>query len=291
MAQIIANGIIVGSVYALIAIGFSLIYRTVRFFHFAHGAVYAVAAYAGWALHTYSGLPFLVCVLAGCIVGAVLGVGIQRAVYEPLGRRGAPQLVFLLASFAVFIFLSGVLQLAFGGDVQVYAGRVVREGRQIAGAIITDHQLLIIGTCILASVSLYLWLARSSLGKAIRAVSDDPIAASLMGINTKRITMFVFGVGSGLAGLAGVLISVETNLNPAMGFDAILKGIVAALIGGIGNIYGAILGGLILGLAENLGVVGISAGWKDTVAFVLLTVFLLARPGGLFGSELEQRQV
>jgi len=270
MAQIIANGIIVGSVYALIAIGFSLIYSTVRFFHFAHGAVYTVSAYAGWALHTYSGLPLFYCVLTGCGVGALLGVGIQRAVYEPLARRRAPQLVYLLASFAVFIFLSGILQLAFGGDVQVYADRVVQEGQLILGAVITKHQLLIIGTCILASVVLYLWIAKSSLGKAIRAVA---------------------AVGSGLAGLAGVMIGVETNLNPSMGFDAILTGIVAALIGGIGNIYGAILGGFILGLAENLGVIGISAGWKDTVAFLFLIIFLLLRPNGLIGTGFKQRRV
>jgi len=291
MAQIIANGIIVGSVYALIAIGFSLIYSTVRFFHFAHGAVYTVSAYAGWALHTYSGLPFFYCLLTGCGVGALLGVGIQRAVYEPLARRRAPQLVFLLASFAVFIFLSGVLQLAFGGDVQIYADRVVRKGQLIFGAVITKHQLMIIGTCILASAVLYLWIAKSSLGKAIRAVADDPIAASLMGINSKKVITIVFAVGSGLAGLAGVMIGVETNLNPSMGFDAILKGIVAALIGGIGNIYGAILGGFILGLAENLGVMGISAGWKDTVAFLFLIIFLLLRPNGLIGTGLKQRRV
>ena len=291
MAQIIANGIIVGSVYALVAIGFSLIYSTVRFFHFAHGAVYTVAAYVGWALYTYCALPFFFCLLAGCAVGALLGACIHRTVYVPLNRRSAPQLVYLLASFAVFIFLSGLIQLTFGGDIQVYAARVVQEGRWIAGAVITNHQLLIIGTGISASTLLSIWLSRNLLGKAVRAVADDPIAASLMGINPKKVTTIVFGVGSGLAGLAGVLVGVETNLNPAMGFDAILKGIVAALIGGIGNIYGAVLGGLILGLAENLGVMGISAGWKNTIAFVFLIVFLLVRPGGLMGSGLEQRKV
>jgi branched-chain amino acid transport system permease protein len=290
MNQILANGIVAGSAYALIAIGFSLIYSTVRFFHFAHGAVYTVAAYVGWVLHV-SGLPFIFCIIISCLIASLLGSGIYLGVYAPLQMKRSPQLIFLLASFALFVFFSGLLQLIFGGDIQAYKGFVVKEGHNIAGALVTNHQLVIIATTLVVTFILSVWLSRTNLGRAIRAVADDPLAASLMGVNSRQVVSVVFAIGSGLAGLAGVLISFETNLYPAMGFDAILKGIVAALIGGLGNIYGALLGGLVLGLAENFGVMGISAGWKDTVAFLILVLFLLVRPRGMAGGEKSQREV
>lgn len=291
MSQILANGIVAGSIYALMAVGFALIYKTVRFFHFAHGAVYVVSAYVGWALYTKFGVPFVVCVVLACLVSGLLGAGIYLSIYRPLKQKNSPQLVFLLASFAVFVFLSGLLQLAFGGDVQVFQGLTVREGHRIGGAVVTTYQFALIVTSLITTLVLSVWLGSTRWGKAIRAVADDPLAASITGINAGRVITFVFALGSALAGLAGVLVGVETNLVPSMGFEAILKGIVAALVGGLGNIYGAVLGGLFLGVVENFGIIGISAGWKDTVAFLVLVIVLLVRPKGLINGEREQRAV
>lgn len=140
-------------------------------------------------------------------------------------------------------------------------------------------------------IFLWLFIQKTKLGKAMRAVSDDPIAANVVGINPERIILTSFAIGSALAGVAGILISFETNIEPTMGFSALLKGIIASIIGGIGSIPGAVLGGFFLGLAENLGIWKISAGWKDCIAFAILIIFLLLRPRGILGNKTEKKTI
>ena len=156
---------------------------------------------------------------------------------------------------------------------------------------ITDIQILILVVSCLLSVALFWFIKYTKLGKAMRAVSDDPVAANVVGINPERIILSSFAIGSALAGAAGILISFETNIEPTMGFSAILKGIIASIIGGIGSIPGAVLGGFFLGLAENLGIWKISAGWKDCIAFVILIIFLLIRPWGFLGTKTEKESL
>lgn len=156
---------------------------------------------------------------------------------------------------------------------------------------ITDIQILILVVSIVLSVALWVFIQYSKLGKAMRAVADDPVAASVVGINPEKVIVAVFFIGSALAGAAGILISLETNIEPTMGFNAILKGIIASIIGGIGSIPGAVLGGYFLGLAENLGIWKIQAGWKDAIAFAILIAFLLFRPGGIMGIKTEPERL
>jgi len=294
--QLIINGVIAGSIYALVALGFAIIYRTVKFFHFAHGVVYAVGAYIAYAVFSCWFLVFseegnylswIAAVLAGVIGAAILGVLIDRLVYKPLRKHKAPNLVFLMASFGVFIFIQNLLQLIYGAQILTIRTGPVKEGRHFLGAVITDIQIMILIVSVSLCVALWLFIQKTKLGKAMRAVADDPMAASIVGINPESIILAAFAIGSALAGAAGILISLETNIEPTMGMNAILKGIIASIIGGIGSIPGAMLGGLFLGLAENLGIWKISAGWKDCIAFVILIVFLLLRPGGIMGVKTE----
>lgn len=155
------------------------------------------------------------------------------------------------------------------------------EGYQIASAVITPIQILILSVSLILFAVLWLIIDKTKMGKAIRAVADDPIGASVSGIYPERVILYAFGIGSAIAGMAGVLISLETNIEPTMGFNAILKGIIASIIGGIGSIPGAVLGGFFLGIVENLGIWKIQAGWKDTIAFAVLIIFLLLRPEGI----------
>lgn len=155
-------------------------------------------------------------------------------------------------------------------------------------AVITDIQILILVVGALLSVSLFLMINKTKMGKAIRAVADDPIGASVSGIYPERVILYAFGIGSALAGMAGVLISLETNIEPTMGFNAILKGIIASIIGGIGSVPGAVLGGFFLGIVENLGIWKIQAGWKDTIAFAVLIIFLLFKPEGILGNRKDK---
>lgn len=167
----------------------------------------------------------------------------------------------------------------------------IREGYSIFSAVITPIQISILIVSVIIMFFLWLFIQRTKLGKAMRAVSDDRVAASVVGINPEKIIPLVFAIGSALAGMAGILISLETNIEPTMGFSAILKGMIASIIGGSGSIPGAMFGGLFLGIVENLGIWKIQAGWKDTIAFVVLIIFLLLRPGGIFGVKAERERI
>ncbi len=220
-----------------------------------------------------------------------MGLAIDRLVYYLLRKQKASNLIFLLASFGIFIFIQNMIQLIYGAQILTIRTGPVVVGHHVLGAVITDIHILILVSSITLSVALWLYVKYSKLGKAMRAVADDPVAASVVGINSEVIIMAVFFIGSALAGAAGILISLETNLEPTMGFNAILKGMIAAIIGGIGSIPGAVLGGYFLGLAENLGIWKIQAGWKDAIAFAILIIFLLFRPGGIMGIKTEPERL
>ena len=281
--QLFLNGIIAGNIYALIALGFAVIYRTAKFFHFAHGVVYAAGAYIAYTFAISLGVNPVISFFLSAILTGLLGIIIDRLVYKPLRKRKAPNLVFLIASFGIFIFIQNLLQLIYGAQILTIRTWPVKEGHHFFGAVITDTQILILAASAALCLGLWLFVKKTKLGKAMRAVADDRIAASVVGINPERIILAAFAIGSALAGAAGILISLETNIEPTMGMNAILKGIIASIIGGIGSIPGALFGGLFLGIAENLGIWKISAGWKDCIAFVILIVFLLFRPGGIMG--------
>jgi branched-chain amino acid transport system permease protein len=294
--QLILNGIIAGAIYSLIALGFTIIYRTVKFFHFAHGIVYTAGTYICYSVVSYwllvvrgqNVLGWIVAILVGIIGAGILGVVIDRVVYYPLRKRKAPNMIFLLASFGVFILLQNLIQLIYGAQILTLRTGPVKEGHQIFGAVITNIQIMILVVSCLLFVILWLFIQKTKIGKAMRAVSDDPITASVVGIHPEKTIFASFAIGSVLAGIAGILISLETNIEPTMGFNALLKGIIASIIGGIGSIPGAMLGGFFLGIAENLGIWKIQAGWKDCIAFVILIIFLLFRPGGILGSKTDR---
>jgi branched-chain amino acid transport system permease protein len=290
ISQLVLNGIIAGSIYALVALGFSLIYKTIKFFHFAHIVPYTAGPYVTYAILTllpkeWGVLSWLVAVPLGVAISAGLGVGIDQGIYRSLRKRKASNFIFLIASFGVFIFFQNLIALIFGNQILTLRSGLVREGWQVLGAVITPIQVLIIGASI-GTFGLCWWIVtKTRLGRAIRAVADDRVGASVCGINPERITMWAFLIGSALAGIAGILIGLETNLHPNMGFSVILKGIIASIIGGIGSIPGAILGGVFLGLVENLGIAFIPSGWKDAISFGVLILFLLFRPQGIFGKK------
>ena len=289
--QLIVNGIIAGSIYTLIALGFTVIYRTVNFFHFAHGVVYAAGAYLAYTFFILLKINPIISIFLSIIIAGLLGVCIDRFVYLRLRKHKASNLIFLLTSLGVFIFLQNLLQLIFGAQILTLRTGTIKEGHHFLGAVITDIQILIIVASVILFILTWLFIQKTKLGKAIRAVADDPIGARVVGINSEKIILAVFAIGSALAGAAGILISLETNIEPTMGMNAILKGIIASIVGGIGSIPGALFGGLFLGLAENLGIWKIQAGWKDTIAFAILIIFLLLRPSGIMGVKRGKEKI
>lgn len=291
--QLLVNGLIAGSVYALVALGFTVIYKTVRFFHIAHGVVYAAGAYLAYSVINswHSAAGWVVGVLVGLIGAGLLGLLIDRSVYLPLRKKKSPDLVFLIASFGVFILIQNLIQIIWGAQIVTLRTGPVEIGHQFFGAVITTNQIIIILTAVILSLALWYLFQRTKMGKAIRAVADDPIGASVVGIYPERIILYAFAIGSVLAGIAGILISLETNLDPTMGFSAILNGIIASIVGGIGSLPGALLGGLFIGLAENFGIWFLPTQWKDTIAFVILIIFLLLKPSGILGEKTEKNRV
>ena len=238
LQQLILNGVITGSVYIIVGLGFTIIYRSVRFFHLSHGIVIAAGAYFGYTFFILFELNPVLSFSLSTALGGILGITIDRFVYLPLRKNRAPNLIYLIASFGVFIFFQNLIQLIFGAQILTLRRAPIKEGHHFLGAVITDIQILIIVVSLILFFLTWLFIQKSKVGKAIRAVSDDPIGARVVGINSERVILTAFAIGSALAGVAGILVSLETNLEPTMGFNAILKGVIASIVGGIDSIPG-----------------------------------------------------
>lgn len=281
--QLIVNGLIAGAIYSLIALGFVIIYKTVRFFHVAHGVVYTISAYFAYTFFIILHINFIISFIFSAILAAILGILIDRSIYHPLRLKKASGLIFLIASFGIYVFLENLIALIFGNQILTMRTGPIKEGYHIFSAVITPIQIKIIVVSIILFIILWLFIRYSKIGKAMRAVSDDSLVASIAGINPEKTIIYAFGIGSFLAGIAGILISFETNIEPTMGFTPFLKGVIACIIGGMGSIPGAVFGGFFLGIVENLGIWKISASWKDCISFIILIIFLLIKPSGFLG--------
>lgn len=286
--QVIFNGIISGSIYALIAIGFSLVYSLQRFFYIAHGSVVAVGAFAFFSFFQLYHWNPIFAFLGAAVVTMVLSSAIEIGVHSPLRRRRGTGLLFFLASTALFILIENALLLIFGPSVKTYK-LPLQQVITIGNAIITPSQSVIFGTSVFVVLLLYLFMTKTKLGKAIRAISDDTIAASAVGINVDKIYLVVINLSAILACIAGVLMSLERDLLFDMGTQAILVAIVSSIIGGIGNVPAAVIGGFALGLIENTSIWFLPTGYKQVITFGILIGFLLLRPQGIIGRRLIEK--
>lgn len=283
ISQIFINSLITGSIYALIAIGFAIIYKTVKFFHFAHGVVYAAGAYIAYTFYNTLHFDFISSFILAILSTGIIGLTIYQFVYYTLQLRRVPNLIYLIASFGVFILIQNLIALIYGNKVLVINLGAGNLRYSFLGAMITSTQIIIIIVSITTLLAIWVFIEKTRLGLALRAVADDSQSAQLVGINSLRLTQLSFFVGSMLAGVAGVLISLETNLSPTMGLSAIFKAIIACIIGGIGSVPGAVVGGYFLGFVENFGIWYLPSIWQDFISFVVLIVFLILRPSGFFG--------
>jgi len=285
--QLLINGIIAGAIYALVASGFSLIYNTCKFVNFAHGAVVAFSAYIVYFFFSTLNFNFGFSVVFALLFASILGWAMNHFVYKRFRDRKASNSILLIASFGLLILIESLILILFGADVKTINYIQVTKGIEIFGAIITPLQIFIVVSSAVIFLALFLFMKKTKLGKAMRAVSNNKDVAEILGINSQTIYSWSFIIGSFIAGIAGILIGLEQNLEPTMGTNLIVKGFTAAIIGGVGNVYGAILGALLLGLAENFGIWYLPSGYKDAIAFIILFIFLLFKPKGLFGIKRE----
>ena len=282
LPQLILNSLIAGAIYALVALGFNLIYGTVKFFDLGYGALAAAGGYAVFWLYKSLGVNLGLSILLALALTALLGVVVNSLVYAPLRRRRASSLVTLVASLGVLTALQAIIAILFTSQFQTLTARAgTQKVFEIFGGVITSVQLVIMLTGLAVMLGLAALLGYTRFGRAVRAVADDEEVAKIVGINTNRVIAGVFAIGSALAGLAGILVGLDTRIEPTMGLSLLLEGVIAAIIGGIGNVYGGVLGALLLGAVENFGIWKVSGEWKDAIAFGLLIIFLLFRPQGI----------
>lgn len=296
MLQELINGLSLGAVYALIALGYTMVYGVLKLINFAHGEVFMCGAFAGLAALTWLHLPLPVALLVAMVAAAALGMGIEAGAYRPLRR--APRLAVLITAIGVSLLLQNVGVLVLGAAPRPYPAAISAEPiaavQASLGVVLTFQQVaILVGTALLLG-ALYLIVNHTRIGKAMRAVSEDREAAQLMGINVDRVISFTFGLGSAIAAAGGVLYGIYYGTaDPLMGFLPGIKAFVAAVIGGIGSIPGAVLGGVLMGLIEtgvssvriHLGSGAEIAGstYRDAVAFAVLITILLIKPAGLLG--------
>ena len=283
LLQSILNGILAGCIYALFAMGLTLIYGVLNFVNFAHGELIMWGAYFLYLLMEKPiGLPLSLALIPALFLTMVLGLGTDRFVFKPL--RQANRLTLLIAALGLSFLLRNGAQFFWGAEIRTY-GFEIQRGMRFFGMSITLNQVAIILTSIICIILLYLLFHRSRLGKSMRAVSDNLELARVVGIDSKRTIQFAWIIAGILAGVGGILLALDTNLQPGMGLINLVKAFAATLLGGVGNLWGALLGGILIGLAENLGVLVISPGYKDAIAFGIMVLMLLIRPSVIFGSQ------
>lgn len=286
--EIIINGLTMGCIYALIALGYSMVYGILQIINFAHGDIFMLGTFIGLTLVKVFNLPILPAMAISMLITAAIGMTIERFAYRPL--RMSDRLAPLLSALGVSIVLSNTAQIIWGTETHGFPQLLPTVMLDIGGVMISSLQLIIIALSIILMLALYYVVQHSKWGIAMRAVSYNMQYARLMGIDVDRVIAITFAVGSSLAAAAGILVGVYYDaVFPTMGYSAGLKAFTAAVLGGIGNVPGAMLGGIILGLAENIGAAYLASGFRDAIAFGILVLILLIRPTGLLGKVYQHK--
>lgn len=286
--QQLVNGISLGSIYALIALGYTMVYGIIRLINFAHGDIYMLGAYVAFFCTTVFKLSFFPALIAAMVFSALSGVIIERLAYRPL--RHAPKIAILITAIGVSLLLEYGGMLLVTPQPRTFPNVLGSELYKIGGVVINSQQIIILAVSLALMVILTYIVHRTKIGKAMRAVSFDTDAARLMGIDVDRVISVTFAIGSALAAAAGVLVGIYYNsIDPLMGIMPGLKAFVAAVLGGIGIIPGAMLGGVILGVIEAMVSGFISSTFRDAAAFAILILILLFRPSGLLGKNVREK--
>lgn len=289
--QQIVNALSLGSVYALFALGFTLVFGVLGVINLGHGAVFMVGAYAALLVITHFGLPLWAAIIIAMAVSGLVGGLIDVLVLKPLRKRNAPHLIPMIATIGMAIILNNGAQAMFGaGNLRFPVGTLPEGVMQFAGLHLTAIDLGIIIVSFVLMAGLMIVMNRTQFGRALRAIAESPKAAWLLGIDVERLFLVTSAVAAALGGLSGVLIGLYSNaIFPLMGQPMLHKGIAVIILGGMGDIRGALLGGLFLGFAEVFSVAYIGSTMRDAVAFGLLFLILLLRPQGLFGKVVQRK--
>ena len=288
LIQTLISGLSLGSIYALIALGYTMVYGIAKMLNFAHGDVIMIGAYAGIVAVAQLGLPPVIAVVLSIVICAVLGMLIEFLAYKPL--RAAPPLSVLITAIGVSYFLQNIALLIFGSQQKAYPTVVTLPSFRLGGVTIDGITILTLAITAVIMVVLTLFINKSKLGKAMRAVSEDKAAASLMGISVNRTITLTFAIGSALAAFASIFYGMTyVYIKPTTGAMPGIKAFTAAVFGGIGSIPGAMLGGILLGVIEQMSKTYISTLWADAIVFGVLVLVLVVKPTGLLGKNINEK--
>lgn len=288
--QQLVNGFSLGSIYALIALGYTMVYGIIKLINFAHCDVYMVGAYVGYFCMTTLQLPLWYALIIAMLVCMLLGMFIERIAYKPL--RGAPRIAALITAIGVSLLLEYGMMFFVGAGVRSYPPMTgfMTKSFDLNGIVVSAQQVIIIGVTVVLMTVLQIIVKYTKAGKSMRAVSTDSDAAELMGVNVNRTVSFTFAIGSALAGAAGVMVGVYYNsINPLMGMLPGLKAFIAAVFGGIGILPGAMLGGYFIGMVEVLVAGYVNSTYRDAVVFFILILILIFKPAGLLGKKTREK--
>ncbi len=288
--QLLANGIVIGCGYALVALGFGLIYNATGIFHFAHGIVYTSSAYILFLFTIILNVAILPSIVAALIGASILGILIEIFVYSPLKNKKAALATFIISSLGVYILIQNLIALIFGNETKVIISGV-SETYHFESIILTEIQLLQVLLFVIFFLLFMLFIKKTKFGKAIRALSNNPLLAEVVGVNVRTTRIIAFGIGSFLAGIGAVLVSLDVGIDPNMGLSIFLLAAVAVIVGGMKSFTGPVLGGLFLGVIQSLVIWQTSARWQDLITFSVLILFLLFRPQGIIGRKRRLEEV
>jgi len=291
LLQLLATGLVVGSLYALCALGWGLIYGTTLHFHVAHGAVFSLAAYFAYVGQKLLHLPLALAVIGAIAAAAAAGLLIDLLLYQQLERRGALRTSLFIASLGLLILIENVLAIVFTPDPMRLDIGALDTSLVIGPVFLTYLHVLTVALAAAGYVALMWFLKRSRWGQAIRAVSSSPEMARTVGIDLKRVHLLTYAIGSALAAPAGILVAMDVGAEPFRGTRFVLLASVAVIMGGIGSIPGAMLGGLFLGLLENVGIWQLPSEWQSAISFGVFLLFIVLRPRGFFGRRVQSAEL
>lgn len=282
------NGLALGSVYALLALGYTMVYGIIKLINFAHGEIYMIGAFAGYFAANTLGLSLIPTLIVAMVISAIAGVIIEKVAYKPL--RNSPRITLLITAIGVSLLLQNGMKLIVGASPKAFPELIKNKVISLGGVQINNKIILMFGVAAVLVLLLQFIVYKTKVGKAMRAASFDIEASQLMGINVNNTISLTFAIGSALAGIAGVLVAITyPSINPYMGTMPGLKAFVAAVLGGIGSIPGALIGGFLMGIIETLTKAYISTSFSDAIAFSVLIIILLIKPSGLLGKKINEK--
>ena len=282
MLQLIVNGIVLGSIIALAAIGLTMVYGVLNFANFSHADFMALGAYIAFVLNVALGLNIILSFFIAIAIAGALGMLLDFLVWKPMRRKNADLVSLVIVSIGLSLIVRNAIIFIWGGSTQNF-DLPVQKGIGMLGVTITHNQLIGLGTAILFMVLVHFFLKNTKMGKAMRAISDDINLARISGIDSDKVIMWMWFIGIGLAAVAGILYGLETTIRPNMGWFLILPMFAAVILGGIGNPYGAMVGGMIIGLSQELSMLILPSEYKMGVSLGIMILVLLFKPKGLFG--------